>query len=414
MYNDNQRVVVTGLGAVTPIGVDVPSTWESLLAGRSGIGPVTSFDASRVKSQIAAEVKDFDPSLYLGRKEVRRTDRFAQFAIASTMQAVSDAGLDMASEDPRRVGVHIGSGIGGITTLLHAAEVLREKGPRRVSALMIPSILLDTAAGQIAAMLGARGPNVAVSLACATGNGAIGEASEIIRRGAADVMIAGGSESAINELVLAGFANMGALSTRNDEPERASRPFDIQRDGFVIGEGSATLILESLSHARDRGANIYGELLGYGITADAYHATAPREDGIGACEAMTMAMRQAGVPSESVGYINAHGTSTPLNDSTETLAVKKFFGDHAYRLALSSIKSMTGHLLGAGGAVEAVATVLALTESVISPTINYEFPDPACDLDYVPNTARQLRIDVAMSNSFGFGGHNTCLVFGKV
>lgn len=408
-----QRVVVTGMGAITPLGNDLPSTWANLVAGRSGISRITAFDPSAFKAQIAAEVRDFDPQNYMDRREVRRTDRYTQFAMAAAEQALSDAGLQMENEDPRRVGVVIGTGIGGLGTLLAQHDVLREKGPRRVSPFLIPSMLVDTAAGHVAIRLGARGPNMAMVVACASGTGAIGEAFEIIQRGAADVMIAGGSEAAMCELALAGFESMGALSTRNDEPERASRPFDADRDGFIMGEGSGILVLESVDHALSRRARIYGEVLGYGITADAYHMAAPREDGIGAFEAMNMALREAGMSPEAVAYINAHGTSTPLNDAGETRAIKQLFGAHAYRIPISSTKSMTGHLLGAAGAVEAAICLQVLNENVIPPTINYETPDPVCDLDYVPNDARQADVSIALSNSFGFGGHNATLLFGR-
>jgi 3-oxoacyl-[acyl-carrier-protein] synthase II len=410
---EHPRVVITGLGAVTPVGNDVDTTWDSLIHGRSGVDRIKAFDPSGLRTQIAAEVKEFDPKDYMDHRDARRSDRYTQFAVAATSQAIADAGLRMADEDPRRVGVVIGSGIGGIQTILQQYDVLRERGPRRVSPFMIPSMLVDTAAGHIAIRYGARGPNMAMVVACATGTGAIGEAFEIIRRGSADVMIAGGSEAGICEMAVAGFEVMGALSTRNDEPERACRPFDADRDGFVIGEGGAILVVENLEHAQARGAFIYGEILGYGITADAYHMAAPREDGIGAYEAMAMAVRQAGISLDAVDYINAHGTGTQLNDVGETKAVRDLFSDHAYKLAISSTKSMTAHLLGAAGALEALVCLKALTEQVIPPTINHERPDPACDLDYVPNQARRAKVQLAMSNSFGFGGHNASLVLGR-
>lgn len=410
--SDQHRVVITGLGAITPLGNDIPSTWASLTTGRSGVSRITQFDPTPFKAQIAAEVKDFDPSRYLEHREARRTDRYTQFAVAATLEALEDAGLDMNRENPRRVGVLIGSGIGGIHTLLEQYDTLQEKGPRRVSPFLIPSMLVDTAAGHIAIKLGARGPNMATVIACATGTAAVGEAFEIIRRGNADVMIAGGSEAAICEISLAGFEVMGALSTRNAQPERASRPFDANRDGFVMGEGAAILVLESLWHAQNRGAPVYAEILGYGITADAHHIAAPREDGIGAREAMAMAMEEARLSPESVDYINAHGTGTQLNDIGETRAIKDLFGPHAYRMMVSSTKSMTGHLLGAAGALEAAICAKVLHEGIVPPTINYETPDPMCDLDYVPNEARQTAVHVAVSNSFGFGGHNATLVLG--
>ncbi len=413
MLNDQQRVVVTGMGAITPLGNDVATLWAALVAGRSGGGPITSFDARNCKCQIAAEVKDFDPAAYMSRKDARHADRYTQFAFAAALQAVEDAGLRLADEAPGRVGVMIGSGIGGILTLLEQHEVLRTRGPRRISPFFIPSILANTATGHVAIHLGVRGPNLAVVSACASGADAIGTAFEVIRRGAADVMLAGGSEAPICELTIAGFENMGALTARNDDPLHASRPFDLERDGFLIGEGSAVVVLESLAHAQRRGARIYGEVLGYGNTEDAYHITAPHEEGLGACEAMGLALQQAGLAPEAVDYINAHGTSTTLNDAGETRAIKCFFGEYAYHVPISSTKSMTGHLLGAAGAVEALICLKVLNENVIPPTINYTTPDPECDLDYVPNVARCADVRVALSNSFGFGGHNAVLAFGK-
>lgn len=410
---ERRRVVITGLGAVTPLGNDVATTWASLVAGRSGAGRIQAFDPSRCKSQIAAEVKGFNPELYMSRKEVRHTDRYTQFAFAAALQAVEDAGLRLADEAPSRVGVIIGSGIGGILTLLEQHQVLLERGPRRISPFFVPSILANTASGHIAIRLGLRGPNLAVVTACATGADAIGTAFETIRRGAADVMLAGGSEAPLCELTVAGFENMGALSTRNDSPQTASRPFDRDRDGFVIGEGAGVMVLESLEHAQRRGARIYAELLGYGNTEDAYHITAPHEEGLGACEAMGLALEEAGLQPEDVDYINAHGTGTLLNDAGETRAIKCVFGPHAYRVPISSTKSMTGHLLGAAGAVEAIVCVKVIAEGIIPPTINYTTPDPACDLDYVPNQARRADVRVALSNAFGFGGHNAVLAFGK-
>ncbi len=414
MLSDQQRVVVTGMGIVSPVGNDVASMWANLVAGRSGVDLISSLEMSSLKTKIGAEVKDFDPTLYMDRKEARRTDRYTHFALAAASQAVADANLVMANEDPRRVGVIVGSGIGGVGTMFEQYDVMRERGPRRVSPFTVPSMLANSASGQVAISLGARGPNLVPVLACATGNAAIGEGFALIRRGVADVMVAGSSEAAFCDLAMAGFEIMGALSARNDDPAGASRPFDAGRDGFVMGEGAGMLVLESLAHARARGAQIHGEILGYGLTADAYHPTAPREDGLAASEAMEMALCEAGLQSQAVDYINAHGTSTPLGDSGETAAIKRVFGDHAYRLAVSSTKSMMGHLLGAAGAVEAIVCLLAMQEGIIPPTINYDTPDPHCDLDYVPSVARQAEVRVALSNAFGFGGHNATLVMARV
>jgi 3-oxoacyl-[acyl-carrier-protein] synthase II len=411
---DSQRVVVTGLGAVTPIGNDIPTTWAALLAGRSGVGPITRFDASDLKTQIAAEVKDFDPTQYVDRKEVRRMDRFLHFAAAAAVQALADARFDKANYDPRRVGVIVGSGIGGVETLLAQYDVLRERGPRRISPFTVPALMLNSASAHISIMLGARGPNMAIGSACATGTHSVGEAAAIIRRNDADVMIAGGSEAAILRLTMAGFDCMGAMSTCNEHPEQASRPFDARRDGFVIAEGAGVIVLERLDLARARGAHIYGELAGYGASADAYHITAPAEDGNGAVESMLMALRSAEIQPAEVDYINAHGTSTPMNDAIETAAIKTVFGEHAYRVAISSSKSMTGHLMAAAGAVESAVCLLAMRDQILPPTINQQEKDPACDLDYVPNHARPARVKVAMSNSFGFGGHNATVIFRQV
>ncbi len=406
----NNRVVITGLGLVTPLGLDVPTTWEALIAGRSGVGPITHFDASEYPTRIAAEVKDFDPDALFGRREARRMDRFTQFAMAAAGQAIEDAGLTVTDSNAHRIGAIIGSGVGGIISIVEQIEVLRTRGPRRVSPFLIPMMLSDTAPGQVAITYGLKGPNFSVISACATGANAIGEAAEVVRRGAADVMLAGGSEAGIVPLAFAGFTVMQAVSTRNDEPERACRPFDATRDGFVMGEGGGVVVLESQAHARARGARPYAEVIGYGATADAYHITAPEETGDGAARAMQVAIDQAEIAPEQVGYLNAHGTGTALNDKGETAAIKTVFGDHAYRLPVSSTKSMIGHLLGGAGAVEAIFCALALTNGVLPPTINYEHPDPECDLDYVPNEARSVSIDIAMSNSFGFGGHNACLI----
>lgn len=405
-----RRVVITGLGAVTPLGNDVLSCWEGLLAGRSGAGPITGFDSSGLEVQIAAEVKGFDPVTLFGSREARRNDRFTHFAMEAARQAVEDSGFQLGQENGQEVGVIIGTGIGGILTLLDNFVVLRDKGPRRVSPFMVPMMMPNAASAAIAIKYGLRGPNLCLVSACATGSHAIGEAGEIIRRGGAEVMLCGGSEAVIAPLSIAGMKNMGALSSRNSEPDRASRPFDAQRDGFVMGEGSGVLILESLDHAQARVAHIYCELAGYGATSDAYHITAPDEIGQGAASAMKRALDDAGLAPEQVDYINAHGTSTPLNDRIETLAIRNVFGEHADRLAVSSTKSMIGHLLGAAGAVEAIACVKSLETGWVHPTINYETPDPQCDLDYVPNQARELHPRVALSNSFGFGGHNGCLV----
>ena len=411
---DSQRVAVTGMGLVTPVGNDVPSSWSAILAGRSGIGLITEFDHSAFKTHVAAEVKNFDASLYVDKKDTRRMDRFLHFAAAAAQEAVADAKLDVAYFTPRRVGVVVGSGIGGVHILLEQHDIMNERGPRRVSPFTVSGLILNSAAAHISIMTGARGPNFAIATACATGTHTIGEAAEIIRRGSADAMICGGSEAAIVPMAMAGFENMGALSGHNDEPERASRPFDLHRDGFVMGEGAGILVLERLDLARARGARIYAELAGYGTTCDAYHITAPMEDGSGAIDCMQIALQNAGLAPEAVQYINAHGTSTQLNDVSETVAIKAVFGDHAYRLAASSTKSMTGHLMGAAGAIEGIFSVLALRDQMMPPTINYETPDPACDLDYVPNQARAAAIDVVMSNSFGFGGHNATVVFRQV
>ncbi len=410
LRQDSQRVAITGLGAVTPVGNDVPSTWAALLAGCSGVGLITQFDSSDMRTHIAAEVKDFDPAQYIDRRDARRMDRFQHFALAAAQQAMADAALDMAHQDPRRVGVLIGSGIGGVRTLLEQNEVLRERGAHRVSPFCVPALMLNSASAQISIMIGARGPNLAVATACATGNHALGEAAAIIRRGDADVMLAGGSEAAIVKLAMASFDNMGALSARNDVPEQASRPFDAGRDGFVLGEGAGVLVLERLDLAQARGARIYAELAGYATTGDAFHITAPAEDGAGAAQSMLLALADAGLRPEDVDYINAHGTSTPLNDAIETKAIKEALGEHAYRVAISSTKSMTGHLMGAAGAIEGVFSALAIRDQVLPPTINQETPDPACDLDHVPNRSRAATVNVVMSNSFGFGGHNATVV----
>jgi 3-oxoacyl-[acyl-carrier-protein] synthase II len=416
-----RRVVVTGLGALTPVGNTADEFWAALVEGRSGIGPITKFDATvrdargeyAYPTRIAGEVRNFDPLQYVDKKEARRLDPYLQYAVACAVMAVEDSGLDVGRVDGTRFGVIIGSGIGGVTTLLDGEHVLMEKGPERVSPFIIPMLIINMASGLVSMRFGAKGPNTAVVTACATGNHAIGDAFRLIQRGEADVMIAGGAEAIIVPLTIAGFCAMKAMSTRNDEPERASRPFEAGRDGFVPSEGGGVVVLEALDHARRRDARIYAEIAGYGMTADAYHMTAPDPDGDGAARAMLAALHDAGLAASDVGYINAHGTSTPYNDKFETMAIKRVFGDHARRLAVSSTKSMTGHLLGAAGGVEAIATALALHHGVLPPTINYDTPDPECDLDYVPNHARKQDVEFALSNAFGFGGTNATLAFKK-
>jgi 3-oxoacyl-[acyl-carrier-protein] synthase II len=408
----SRRVVITGLGAITPVGNDVETLWQSLVAGRSGVGPLTLFDPTPFETQFAAEVKGFDPAALFGRKDARRMDRFTQFAVAAAGQAIADAGLKVTPENAPRIGCIFGSGVGGIGTILAETEVARTKGFNRVSPFFVPMMLLDTAPGQIAIQYGLKGPNMTIVTACASSANAMGEATETIRRGAADAVLTGGAEAGIVPLALAGFNVMNAVSRRNDAPQKASRPFDANRDGFVMGEGGAALLLESLDHARARGARIYAEVLGYGASADAFHITAPQETGEGAALAMRAALAQARLAPQDIGYLNAHGTSTQLNDKSETAAIKQVFGPAAYQIPISSTKSMTGHLLGAAGALEALVCVKALREGLLPPTINYETPDPQCDLDYIPNAARHTPIRTAMSNSFGFGGHNACLIFG--
>ncbi len=404
------RVVITGIGIISPLGLDTESTWQAVLRGESGVDYITAFDPSPFETRFAAEVKGFDPLNYMDRKDARRTDRFTQFAIAAARESLKNADLDLARTDPNQVGVIIGSGIGGIITLSEQFKVLFERGPGRVTPFLVPMMIVDMAGGYLSILLGARGPNFCTVSACASGGDAIGNAYEILRRGDAQVMLAGGAEAPICPIALAAFNAARAMSTRNDNPKAASRPFDRDRDGFVLGEGAAVLVLETLEHALGRGAPILAEVVGYGLTADAYHITQPAEDGEGGARAMAMALRKAGLAPTEVDYINAHGTSTPLNDRTETQAIKAVFGEHAYRLAVSSTKSMTGHLLGAAGAIEAAFCVLAIRDQVLPPTINLENPDPECDLDYVPNKARPARVRVAMSNAFGFGGHNSCLI----
>jgi 3-oxoacyl-[acyl-carrier-protein] synthase II len=413
MAMEKRRVVMTGAGAVTPVGNTAEEFWTSLLAGRSGIGPITRFDASQMPTRIAGEIKGFDPLKYIDKKDDRKFDRFLKYAVACAVMAVEDAGLKTDRVDATRFGVLVGSGIGGIETLLEQYAILTEKGPDRVSPFFVPMIIVNMASGVVSMRFGARGPNSSVVTACATGNHAIGDAMRIIQRGDADVMIAGGAEAIIVPLTIAGFCQMKAMSTRNDDPTKASRPFDAERDGFVCGEGGGLVVLESLEHARAREARIYAEIVGYGMTGDAHHMTAPDPEGDGAARAMAAALRDAALEPSSVGYINAHGTSTPYNDKFETIAIKRVFGDHAKKLAVSSTKSMTGHLLGAAGGIEAIATAFALHHGMLPPTMNYEKPDPDCDLDYIPNQARKQEIEVALSNAFGFGGTNATLAFKK-
>jgi len=407
----SRRVVITGIGLVSSLGIGTGANWVALLAGRSGVGRITKFDPSEFAAQIAAEVTGFDPLRFVDRKDVKKMDVFIQYAIAATQFAMDDSRLTITPERAPRTGVFIASGIGGFTTIEREHRALIEGGPRKISPFFIPSAIINLAAGQVSIRFGAKGPNSATCTACSASAHAIGDAFEIIRRGDADAMIAGGSEAAITPMGVGGFAALRALSTRNDEPERASRPFDRDRDGFIIGEGSGIVVLEELEQARQRGAPIYAELVGYGMSADAYHITAPSEDGDGAVRVMHLALEKARVRPDEVDYINAHGTSTPHNDRLETLAIKRLFGDHARRLAISSTKSMTGHLLGAAGGVEAGITALAVHHQEMPPTINLDTPDPACDLDYVPHRSRRSPIRYALSNSFGFGGTNAALLF---
>ena len=408
-----RRVVITGVGAVTPVGNSAEEFWAALIQGKSGIGPITRFDASPLPTKIAGELKGFDPLRYMDKKDDRKFDPFLKYALACAAMAVEDAGLNVERVDRTRFGVLVGSGIGGITTLLESHKILLEKGPDRVSPFFIPMLIVNMASGLISMRFGAKGPNSSIVTACATGNHAIGDAMKIIQRNDADVMIAGGSEAIILPLTFAGFCQMKAMSTRNDDPARASRPFDAARDGFVCGEGGGLLVLESLEHALGRDARIYAEVVGYGMTGDAHHMTAPDPEADGAARAMTLAMKDAEVEPSAVGYINAHGTSTPYNDKSETMAIKRVFGEHARKLAVSSTKSMTGHLIGAAGGIEAIATALAIHHGILPPTINYETPDPDCDLDYVPNQARKQDVEVALSNAFGFGGTNATIVLRK-
>lgn len=407
------RVVITGIGCISPVGNDGITLWENLTAGRSGVDKITHYDTTDYKTKIAAEVKGFDGVALFGNREARRMDRFTQFAVAASMQAVEDSGLVIDDSNRDRIGVVIGSGIGGIESLFENILAFIERGPSRVSPFMVPMMLPDSGSGMVAIYLGVRGPNMAVVTACATGTNAVGEATEIIRRNQADIILAGGSEAAIIPIAMSGLGVMGALSTWQGKPQQASRPFDRKRDGFVMGEGSAVLVLESLDHARARKAHVLAEVSGYGSTNDAYHISAPAENGAGAALCMRMALEDAKLGLEDIDYINAHGTSTPLNDKSETAAIKTVFGKRAYEIPISSTKSMTGHLLGASGALEALICVKALQDQLIPPTINYEYPDPECDLDYVPNKSRPFRIRRIMSNSFGFGGHNATIILSQ-
>ncbi|MFI0401985.1 MAG: beta-ketoacyl-ACP synthase II [Cyanobium sp.] len=414
MVEGLRRVVVTGLGAVTPIGNDVQEYWDGLCSGRNGVAGITLFDSSRHACRFAAEVKNFNPAGWLEPKEAKRWDRFCQFGVVAAKQAIGHAGLVIDGSNAQRIGVSIGSGVGGLLMMESQAHVLADRGPDRVSPFCVPMMIPNMATGLAAIALGARGPSSAVATACAAGSNAIGDAFRLIQLGLADAMVCGGAESAITPLGVAGFSSAKALSFRNDDPSTASRPFDLERDGFVIGEGSGVIVLESLEHAQKRGASVLAEIVGYGTTCDAHHITAPSPGGVGGAEAMRLALADARLEPEAVDYINAHGTSTQANDSNETAAIKAALGDQAYRTPVSSTKSMTGHLLGGSGGIEAVAAVLAIGHNVIPPTINYTNPDPACDLDVVPNTAREHPVNVVLSNSFGFGGHNVCLAFRRM
>ena len=411
MNNYNNRVVVTGIGILCPLGLNTSVTWEGLIAGKSGIDYITLFDPEPLDTKFAGEVKGFEPTDYINRKDARRMDRFAQLAVAASQQAVEQAGLEINSSNQDSIGVIIGSGIGGLTTLFEQIKVLLDKGPSRVNPFLVPMMITDMAAAQVSITLGIKGPNLCITSACSSGSDAIGAAYELIKRGDTQAMIAGGSESAINSIGVASFNALNALSTRNSKPQLASRPFDAERDGFVIGEGAGILVVENLTHAQKRGANILAEIIAYGASADAYHITQPIENGEGAARAMQVALNKARLATTEVDYINAHGTSTPLNDKTETEAIKTVFGDHAYHIPISSTKSMVGHLIGAAGAVEAATCIMVIQQGLIPPTINLTHPDPECDLDYVPNVARRVEVTTALSNSFGFGGHNSVLIF---
>ena len=408
-----KRVVLTGLGAITPIGTGKEAFWSALLAGKSGIGRITRFDPSDFATQIAGEVKDFEPANYMDKKEAKRMDRFTQFAVAATRMAIEDSGLNLETEDKTRIGTLIGTGVGGMDTLNDQYKVLFDKGPNRISPFFVPMMIGNMAAGQTSIVFGLQGPCSCVVTACATGTNAIGDAFRMIQHGDADVMVAGGTEAAVSPAAVAGFCSMKAMSTRNEEPEKASRPFEKDRDGFVLGEGAGIVILEALEHALARGAHIYAEIAGYGTNADSYHMTAPAPEGTQAAKCMALALNDADLSPDAVDYINAHGTSTPLNDKNESLAIKRLFGDHAAKLAISSTKSMTGHLLGAAGAIECIACAMSIQTSKVHPTINYDNADPELDLDYVPNKAREKTVNVAISNSFGFGGHNATILLKK-
>ncbi len=408
-----RRVVITGIGLESPIGSDKVTFWNNIISGKSGISAVESFDVSQYPCRIAGEIKDFDPFLHMDKKEAKRVDRYTQLGVAAALKAWSDSGLANVNLNKDEVGVLVGSGIGGIQTIEEQLKVLAEKGPRRVSPFLVPALIANMASGYISILLGLHGPNSTVVTACATSTHAVGDAWHIIGRGDAEIMLAGGAEAAISHLAFSGFSAARALSTRNDQPEKASRPFDLERDGFVMGEGAGVVVMETLDHALARGADIYGEIVGYGMSGDAYHMTAPDPDGKGAFLSMQRALKSAGVEVNGIDYINAHGTSTEFNDKIETMAIKNLFGKHAYKLAISSTKSMTGHLLGAAGGIELIATLLIIQNQVIHPTINYDNPDPECDLDYVPNQAREGSVNLAISNSFGFGGTNATLVVKK-
>lgn len=413
MASDESRVVITGMGCISPLGLDMATTWKNLLAGKSGIDHISLFDASNLTSRIAGEVKGFEPTDYIGKKESRRMDRFAQFSVAAAMQAIESAKLGVNEANESQIGIIVGSGIGGLTTLYNQTKILVEEGPDRISPFLVPMMISDMAAAQISITLGIKGLNLGVTSACSSGSDALGVAYELIKRGDARIALSGGSEAIVNPLGVAAFAALKALSTRNDDPQQASRPFDVDRDGFVIGEGACIHILENLEHALERGAPILAEIIAYGASGDAFHITQPQDDGNGAVRAMCLAVEKAGITPEEIDYVNAHGTSTPLNDRVETLALKTAFGDRAYKIPVSSTKSMTGHLIGAAGAVEAAVCVSAIQSGMIPPTLNLTNPSPECDLDYVPNVARQVEVNVAMSNTFGFGGHNSVLILKK-
>jgi 3-oxoacyl-[acyl-carrier-protein] synthase II len=410
---EQRRVVITGMGIICPTGNSVEEAWQNAAAGKTGIGPITRFDTSRLENHFGGEVKNFDPEAFLGRREARRTDRVTQLGLYAAKQAIEDSQLEVTPENCYDIGVVMGSGIGGIQSIVESVESFLEKGAKAVSPLMVPMMLPDSASGKVSMAYGLRGPNFAISTACATGNNCIGEALEIIRRGKAKAILAGSTEGSMIDITIASFNNMKAISRRNDEPEKASRPFDLNRDGFVVAEGAGVLVLEDLEHALARGAKIYAEVIGYGHTSDAYHITAPLDTGEGAAKAIEFAMKDAGIEGNQIDYINAHGTSTPLNDKSETLAIKRALGERAYEIPISSTKSVTGHLMGAAGSVEAVFTVKALLENFIPPTVNLDDPDPECDLNYTPHVGVSHDINIAMSNSFGFGGHNAVLLFSK-